>query len=67
MEKKMVKFKIKDGHPKMSVIYGGVKYVLVSLDKLPDDVFKYAMKNNIYGIVKVKEENKDGKHNSRSE
>ena len=60
-----MKFKIKDGHPKMSVIYKGVKYVLADLDELPDEVFKFAIKGN-YGIVKVKEEMKDGKLNSRS-
>jgi hypothetical protein len=53
-----MKFKIKDGHPKMSVIYKSVKYVLADLDELPDEVFKYAVKGD-YGIVKVKEEKKD--------
>ena len=53
-----MKFKIKEGYPKLSVIYKGVKYVLADLDELPDDVYKYAIKGN-YGIVKVKEK-KDG-------
>jgi hypothetical protein len=50
----MVKFKIKEGHPKMSVIFEHKKYVLADLKELPDDVFTYAMKNNIYGIEEIK-------------
>ena len=51
-----MKFKIKEGYPKLSVIYKGVKYVLADLDELPDDVYKYAIKGN-YGIVKKEKQN----------
>ena len=60
-----MKFKIKEGHPKMAVIYDGVKYYLADLDELPDDVFKHAVKKGIYGVEKVKEEKEDGKRSSR--
>ena len=59
----MVKFKIKEGHPKMAVIYEHKKYILGKLKELPDDVFEYAIEKGIYGIEKI-EEKKDG--NSRS-
>jgi len=59
-----MKFRIKEGHPKMAVIYNGVKYYLAELDELPDDVFKYAVKRGIYGIEKVKKEKQDGNNSS---
>lgn len=60
MEKKMIPFKIKAGHPKMSVIYEGKKYVLAKLKKLPENVYKFAIKGN-YGIIK---EDNNGKRTS---
>ena len=58
-----MKFRIKEGHPKMAVIYKGVKYYLADLDELPDEVFAHAVKKGIYGIEKVKEK-KDGNNSS---
>jgi len=51
-----MKFKIKEGHPKMAVIYKGDKYILSLLDELPDGLFKaVGGKKNIYGIEEIKE------------
>ena len=60
----MVKFKLKDGYPSMSIIYEHKKYRTGDLE-LPEDVFKYAIEKGIYGIEKIAKEKKDG--NSRSE
>lgn len=63
-----MKFKIKEGYPKMSIIHKHKKYVLAELRELPDEVYKFAGgAKNKYGIIKITEEKKDGKHNSRSE
>lgn len=59
MNKKNVKFKIKDGYPKLSLIYNHKKYILSKLDELPKDAYDYAIKQGIYGIEPVKEK-KDG-------
>lgn len=50
----MIKFKIKEGYPKLNVIHNGKKYNLATLKELPDDVFKYAMKEKRFGITKEK-------------
>ena len=34
-----MKFKIKEGHPKMAVIWEGKKYWLSLLDELPDGLY----------------------------
>jgi len=61
----MVKFKIKEGHPKMSVFHEGKKYVLWDWqDKgLPDEVFKSIKDKKHYGIIETKEK-KDGSNRS---
>ena len=66
-----MKFKIKEGHPKMAVIWEGKKYWLSLLDELPDGLYKaVGGAKNIYGIVKIKPEKqvkeiKNGSSNSK--
>ncbi len=51
-----MKFKIKEGHPKMAVIYEGKKYILSEIKEIPDGMYKaIGGRKNIYGIIKEKE------------
>jgi len=51
-----MKFKIKEGHPKMAVIWKHQKFILANLKELPDGLYKdVGSSKNIYGIVPIKE------------
>jgi len=61
-----MKFKIKEGHPKMAVIWNHEKFILADLKELPDKLYKDVGKEkNIYGIIPIKEK-EDGKRNLSS-
>ena len=61
-----MKFKIKEGHPKMAVIWEHQKFILADLKEIPDKLYKDVGKEkNIYGIIPTKEI-ENGKHNLSS-
>jgi len=51
-----MKFTIKDGHPKMTIIWNHKKFILADLKEIPDELYKDVGKEkNIYGIIPIKE------------
>jgi len=61
-----MKFTIKEGHPKGTVIWNHQKFILAELKEIPDELYQDVGKEkNIYGIIPIKEKT-DGKRNSSS-
>lgn len=61
-----MKFKIKEGHPKMAIIWNHEKFILSTLKEIPDQLYiDVGEEKNIYGIIPIKEK-KDGKRNISS-